>query len=314
MNKKIINIIVFVIAGIGCLLSLWFSVSFDDNKKDLYNEINNIRKNNTQMVTDLEALTPASLSGFVSTKIEEHKTLSTALKAKQLQKDIFYTYIVELKDLDEDGFANYKAQFPKNVTALFAQSELKDEFVTGFDRVSDYASLHSYILSLENKYDVLKQDYLKEKSYVRAFGNLLKRVGDINNVVSESKKATDLSTLQSSAKSFIKDGSILNLSITFVYIIFFTAIVSVLVFSILGVVSSIKSSYQILLWVLLLVLIFVIGYFVSSSELSKSAIAMGHTVGEVKWIGAGILTAYMLLFSALLSIIVSPFINKIKKV
>jgi hypothetical protein len=158
MSKKLVNIIVFVIAGIACLLALWFAMSFDDNRRDLYYEINSIKENNSQMIADFEAITLASLPNFVSEKTEEYKKLTTGLKAKQLQKDIFYTYIVELKDLDETNFAEYQAQFPKKANLLFAKSDRKDEFVNGFNRVKDYASLHSYILSLDNEYDVVKQD------------------------------------------------------------------------------------------------------------------------------------------------------------
>ena len=314
MNRKLVNIIVFVIAGIGCLLALWFSLSFNDSRKDLYNEINNIKGNNSQMITDVEAITLATLPDFVAAKTEEQKNLTVNLKAKQLQKDIFYTYIVELKDLDEAGFAEYQAQFSKRANVLFAQSERKDEFVNGFGRVNDYAALYPYILSLENKYDVVKQDYLKDKNYVRSFTNLLKRVSDINNVVSESKKISDLSSLQKDVKTSTKEGAILNVSITFVYIIFILAIALVVLFSLIGVAMSIKSSYQILLWIALLVVVFVAGYFISSGDLSKSAISMGHTPGEVKWIGAGVIAFYVLFIGAILSILVSPFINKFKKV
>ena len=314
MSKKIVNIIIFVIAGFGCLLSLWFSASFDDNKRDLFYEMNNIKENNQQMLIDFEAVTVATLPGFVTAKAEEQQKLSSNLKEKQYQKDVFYTYIVELKDLNEENFAEYKAQFPQRANLLFAKSERKNDFVNGFNSVKDYASLYPYITSLEKEYDILRQSYLQEKSYVRAYNNMMKRTNDINEVISESKKSNDLSTLQNDIKSATQEGSLLNTSILMVYSIFFLAIAMVLTFSIIGIAMSFKSSYQILLGGALLVVVLVIAYFMASPELTKSAIIEGHTVSEVKWIEAGLMLFYVLLFGAILSIFVSPLINKIKKV
>ena len=314
MSKKIINIIVFVIAGISCLLALWFSMSFDDSKKDLYYEATIIEGSNPQVISDLQAVSIASLPAFVSAKTEDNIALSANLKEKQYQKDIFYTYIVELKDLNEDSFAEYKAQFSEHANFLFSKSDSKDKFVKGFDRVANFNDLNSYIHSLEEDYDVIKQDYLKDKTYLRAYGNLLKRSNDINDVVSESKKTADLSALQQDIKTAAKEVKLLNSSILFVYLIFFIAIAMVLFFSILGIITNFKTSYQILLWGALLVFIFIMGYFIASPELSKSAITLGYVDSEVRWIEAGLILFYTLLMGAILSIIVSPFINKIKKV
>ena len=314
MSKKIINIIIFVIAGIGCLLSLWFSLGFDDNKRDLYYEINNIQEFNKPMLADFGAVTIATLPDFVSAKNTEYQSLMADIKSKQHQKDIFYTYLVELKDLNENSFLEYKAQFPERSKILFADSKFKEDFVNGFTSLKDYESLHKYILSLEKKYEVVKQDYLKEKNYIRAYANLLKRAGDINNVVSESKKTNDLNILQKDVKKAVSDGGLLNLSIIFVYLIFFIALALVLIFSIIGIATSIKSSYQVLLGAVLLVVVLVVGYFVASPELSKSAIVMGHTASEVKWIESGIILFYVLLIGAILSIFITPLINKFKKI
>ena len=314
MSKKVVNIIIFAIAGIGCLMSLWFSIKFDDNKKDLYYEVYSIQANNPAMVADLGAATITTLPDFVAAKSEEYNTLVLELKEKQYQRDVFYTYLVELKDLNEGSFAEYQAQFPQRAKALFAKSEHKDHFIKGFNNVKDYASLYGYTLSLEKEYDLVKQAYLQNKTYVRSFNNLLKRVGDINEVVSESKKTNDLNTLQKDIKSSGIEASLLNVAISFVYLIFFSAIAIVLLFSIISIVFSIKSSYQSLLGVALLVVIFVICYVAASPVLSKSAITMGHTPSEVKAIEAGLLLFYTLLVGAILSILVTPFINKIKKI
>lgn len=314
MSKKVVNIIIFTIAGIGCLLSLWFSLNFDDNKKDLYHEVCSIQVNNPQMFAELEIANITTLPAFVSAKSEEYIALVSELKAKQYQRDVFYTYLVELKDLNEENFAEYKAQFSKRSSVLFAKSNYKDDFIKGFTGVNDYASLYGYILTLEKEYDVLKQSYLQDKAYVRSFNNMLTRVNNINDVVSETKKTNDLNTLQKDIKTAGREATLLNLSISFVYLIFFIAIAIVLTFSLIGIAMSIKSSYQVLLGGALLVVVFVISYLVSSPELSKSAITMGHTGSEVKWIEAGMLLAYTLLVGAILSIFVSPFINKIKKI
>ncbi len=314
MSKKIVNIITFVITGLACLLALWFAMSFDDNRKDLYYEINTINERNPQMVTDFEAITIATLPDFVAAKTEEKIALEADLKKRQLQQDIFYTYLVELKDLNQDIFSEYKINFSKRSNVLFSKSDHKDKLISGFNTVEDFASLSAYVQSLESEYDVLKQEYLKEKSYVNATANFVKRIFDINSGVSESKKTNELETLQKNVKSSIQENSILNVSVVLFYAVFIIAIAMVLIFSLIGIATSIKSSYQVLIWIAVLILVFVLGYIASSPDLSRSAIAMGHTSSEVKWIGSGVITVYVLLLGAILSIIISPLINKIKKI
>jgi len=314
MSKKAVYIIVFLIAGLGSILPLWFSINFDANKKYFYDEINTIHKMNAQIITDFNDVTLATLPDFVDEKNKEYLSLTSDIKAKQLQKDIFYTYIVELNDLDENGFAKYKAKFPERSSLLFSQSERKDDFINGFNRVNDYISLHDYILSSESEYSVVKQDYLKQKIYARAFGNLLKRVHDINDVISESRKINDLNILQTDIKSFIREGFVLNLIVILLYTLLVIAIAMTLVFSFIRIATSVKSSYKILLGAVLLVVIFLIAYFVSSSELSQSAITLGHTLNQMKWIEAGIITSYVLFVGTILAILTTLFINKLKRI
>lgn len=314
MSKKIINIIIFVIAGIGCLLTLWFAMSFDDSKKDLYYEIEIIKDSNPQLLADFQATTPETLGAFTESLYAESARLGTELKEKQLQRDILYTYIVQLQDLkDEEGFMNYKSGFGNSSRILFNKSEKKDEYITGFNNVADFNTLPNYVTKLDDEYSAVKQTYLTQKDYIRSFNNFLKRVNEVNSILSDSRKSTELTALQGSVKSVVSEEKVLNWAVIFTYIVFIIAIAMVLLFALYQIIRSIKTSYKALLAALAIVVVLIIGYAVGSPELSKSAISLGMTPSEVKWIDAGIITFYVVFIGAILSIIISPLINKFKK-
>lgn len=315
MSKKIINIIIFVIAGIGCLLTLWFALSFDDNKKDLYYEIETIKNSNEQVLIDFQEITPENLNAFTESIQTESIRISNELKENQLQRDILYTFIVQLQDLnEEEAFLNYKSGFERSARILFNKSDKKENYISGFNNVSGFNTLPAFITRLEDEYSGVKQNYLVEKDYVRAYNNFLKRVQEINSILSDTRKSADLASLQASVKSVTSEERILNFAVLFTYIVFIIAIGLVILFSLYQVIRSIKTSYKALLAVMGMVLIMIIGYFIGSPELSKSAISMGMTPGEVKWIDAGIYTFYVVFIGAIISIIISPLINKIKKI
>ncbi|MDR3047656.1 MAG: hypothetical protein LBU51_08625 [Bacteroidales bacterium] len=313
MTRKITNIIVFTIAGICCILALVFAMRFDDNKKSLYDEISVIKPVNETLITDFNNVNVANLPDFLVKQNENKLELNTALKAKQLQKDILYTYLTELNDLSAETFDAYKTDFVGKATSLFAKADQKDKYTSGFNGVKDFIALEGYINSLEDEYATVKQDYLAEKEYVHAYSNFVKRVSDINDIVSESKKTNDLASLQNDVNTSTSESGILNTSMAFVYIIFAIAILLVILFSLWGIISSFKTSYKALVAVVALVVVFVIGYFIASPELSRSAINMGHTASEVRWIESGVFITYLMLLGAVLSIAVSPLINKFRK-
>lgn len=313
MSNKIVKIIIFAVAGIGCLFSLWFAMSFDDNRKDLYYEIGTMKDNNPQVIDDFKTVTLDQLPGFVEKNNNTLDELNANLKAEQLQKDIFYTFLVQLKDLTAENFDEYKAGFAQSSAILFAKADQSANFIDGFNKVTKYENLAGYIRSLEAEYNTVKQNYLLQKEYVAAFGKFNARAKTITEVVSDSKRDHDFEQLKSDASKVTTETVTINAATIFFYIVLIMAIVLTVAFMLYQLATNIKTSYKALLAVLAIVVVFIIGYIGSSGELTASAIKEGLSSSDVKMIGAGAITFYVLLFGAIASIFLSFFINRFKK-
>ena len=120
--KNIVKIIIFVVAIITCILAVMFAAKFDQEKMANYNEARVVNDNNPEMVAAFEATTPENLPAFVEQYRTEGAQLSETLKAHQVQKDILYTYIVELNELTEETFPEYQAAFPEHSKALYGKT------------------------------------------------------------------------------------------------------------------------------------------------------------------------------------------------
>jgi hypothetical protein len=312
MSKKIINIVIFVVAIVACATALYFSVAFDDTKKDKYYEVGDLKAKNPQMLIDFAAATPENLPGFIEKYQQEAAKLNIDLKEQELQRNIEYTFITNLSDIQsESAFTDFKANFD-TYKGLFAKSKRADFFVNGFNKVNKFEDLANYVATLEKDYAPIKQECIVHKEYVKSFNSFLTRVDGINTSASANRKATDLATLQKDVATSKTEEGMLNFSVVLVYIIFFATIAAMLIFALIQIVMNIKNSYKALLGVLFIVLLLIVGYFISSGELSTSAIKMQHTAGEVKWIGSGVFTFYAVFFLALATIVVSAIINAIK--
>ncbi|MDR1112334.1 MAG: hypothetical protein LBL18_01020 [Bacteroidales bacterium] len=313
MSKKIINIIIFVVAIVACIAALYFSAFFDDTKRDKYYEVANLKENNPQMLIDFAATTPENLPGFVETYRQAATKQNADLKEEELQKNIEYTFVSNLSEIqDEAGFTAFKANFNAYTTGLLAKSKRVDFFVTGFNKVNNFESLVQYITTLEADYALVKQQCILHKEYIKSFNNFFARVDAINTTQSATRKATDLTALQNDATSSKTEETMLNFSVILVYVIFLATIITMLAFALIQIVANIKHSYKAILGILFIVLLLIIGYFVSSGELSVSAIKVQHTTSEVKWIGSGLFTFYIIFFLSIAAIVVSAIINAIK--
>ena len=58
--KKIINIIIFTVAGLSCLLALIFVGVYKDDKT-LYDEVGLVKEKNPQIIEDFLTVTPDNL-------------------------------------------------------------------------------------------------------------------------------------------------------------------------------------------------------------------------------------------------------------
>lgn len=310
--KNIVKIIIFVVAIITCILAVMFAAKFDQEKMANYNEARVVNDNNPEMVAAFEATTPENLPAFVEQYRTEGAKLSEALKAHQVQKDILYTYIVELNELTEETFPEYQAAFPAHSKALFAKADDAQKYVDGFAGVASFENLEAYVSTLENEYGVIKQDFIKEKTYNKAYNSLVNQADAVNQVVSDNKKAEDLAMLQSDVKNYISNGKLLNVTVMLGYFLFAVCIVMLLFFALKAILSNIKSSYKSLLVIVAFVILVFIGYLIASPELTPSAIKMQHTVQQVKWIGAGMFVFYIALAGAICAVIFTAISNAIK--
>lgn len=310
--KNIVKIIILIVAICTCLLAVWFASSFDQDNLPSYKEALTVNDANPEMIAALEATTPESLPAFVDQYRTEGMTLSENLKAHQLQKDILYTYITELQELKEETFPEYQANFADHSKSLFAKAENAQAYIDGFNKVADFKGLDKYISQLENEYNVIKQDFIQEKTYNKAFNSLVNKADAVNQTVSENKKAEDLNILKANVKQYLSNGKLLNIIMTLAYILFFINIALLLIFALKAIFTNIKSSYKIIVALAIVAIVVILGYVFASSEMTPSAIKMQLTPQIVKRIGMGMFVVYVAFFGAIIAIIYSAISNAIK--
>jgi uncharacterized protein (DUF885 family) len=313
--RKIVNITVFAIAGIACILALVFSSGFDDKSKEKYFATSHVKEASPEMLSDLADATVQTLPDFIKKYQDLIITKTTENSKIQLQKEILYTFIASLKDLDDDQakFDVYKAEFPSFSSKLNAEDVTSKKYTDEFSKVKTLEDLPNYITNLENDYAFIKQDYLVSSNQIKAMGFILKDVSTIDAIVSKNKKEIDLKSFQIAIKDYQKQETVLNFAMTASYIVFFITIGLLLVFSIYQIVKNFKSSMGAIFGVLILVVVAIIGYFVSPDQLTDTAIKMQTTPNEMKWIGAGLIVFYFVFFGTILAIIGSLVMNTVKK-
>ncbi|MBQ1779832.1 MAG: hypothetical protein II001_00155, partial [Bacteroidales bacterium] len=257
MKNRIINIVIFVVAILAVIVAIAFSFfSFDAEKKDSYVQVREIEAQTPEMVSDFENATLETLPAVIDKYQQEMQDRSTKLKDVQLEKDILYTYLQDLKNLDENTFETYKANFPARSEALFAKSENKQKYVDGFNGVKTYKDLEGYVNKMNDEYANIKQQYLIERNYIKSANALINKGIAIRDNASASKKATEFEALQTDLKSFGKSASLQNFFITLVYILGLGAAFLMVFFLLKNMVTDFKSSYKILVGLLFIVVVF----------------------------------------------------------
>ncbi len=313
MNHNILKYITFAVAILAILLACWFSyVAFDDNKRDNYFQVQKIEQQNPAMLSDFQTATPENLPEVVAKYQAEMTDYNKTLNDKQMQKDILYTYLQDLKGLDEKSFETYKADFPSRSESLFARCERKQEYVDGFNNVKSFKDLESYINKLDKEYNVLKQEYLKGRDYQKAANSLISKADMINATASATKKTNDIQALQSDIKSFKASAKLQNWFVFIGYFLGCVTLALMLWFALVKVVKNFKSSYKLLLVLLAFVVIVFIGYLTGSSVLSPSAIKFGMSVSGYKMVNAAAFTLYVCLLSALFAILGTAIVSAVK--
>lgn len=313
--RKIVNITIFAIAGVACILAVVFSSGFDDKSKEKYFATSQVKEASPEMLSDLADATVQTLPDFIKkyTDIADKKT--TDNKKLQLQKEILFTYIASLKEIGDDNakFESYVAGFPSFAAKLNAEDETSKTYTEAFSKLKSVTDLPSYIQTLENDYVIIKQDYLVVVNQIKAMNFVIEEMNKINAIVSKNKKEIDLKEFQLATKDYQKQETTLNIALMASYIVFFITIGLLFVFSIYQITKNLKSSLGGIFGVLVLVVVGIIGYFVSSDVLTDSAIKMQTSPSEMKWIGAGLIVFYFVFFGTILAIIGSIVMNTIKK-
>ncbi len=313
MKNRIITIVIFAVAILACLLAVAFSFfSFDADKKVEYIQTQEVRAQSPQQVADLQTATLESLPSVIEKYQKENQERNENLKSVEMEKDILYTYLQDLKNLDEDNFEAYKANFSQRSAALFAKSENKDKYVQGFNGVNTYKDLEGYVEEVNKDYTAIKQSYLTERNYIKSSNALINKAAMINDNASASKKASDFEAFQNDLGSFGKSAKLQNFFILLTYILGLGAAFLMVFFLLKNMISNFKTSYKILVGLLFLVIAFFIGYVVGTPTLSPSAIKAGMTGSGYKMVNAAVFTVYVCLFVAIISIIVTLIMNAVK--
>lgn len=312
MNDKIIKIIIFTIAIIDCLLALVFAGSFNNDKKDNYIQTERVKAMNPAMLSDFEDATPESLSVFLTKYQAELASRTDSLKNVQRQKDILYTYLQDLKDLNQDNFEAYKKDFPVRSAGLFAKCDRRQAYIDGFAGVETCDDLEKYVSDISDEYAILKQDYLEERGYLKAANAFIAQVDQIDATASKIKKESELKELQDDVKNFNANAGLQNAILIIAYILFCITVFMMLFFAGIKLVTSFKTSYKVLLVLLLFGVIFLVGFLVGTPELSVSAVRQGMTPGGYKLVNACTFSLYVTLLAAIVAVIVSAIYSTVK--
>lgn len=311
--KRIANIIVLVIALAACIVSFIFAGSFDEKKKDKYYATLQVKECHPEMITDLQKATPEALPQYVDKYQALIDSTETLVNQKDLQRNIFYTFISHLSELQDTTFEAFKNDFPRYSSILFKKADNKDYYVNGFNNVKSFDQLSDYINTLKADYESVKQDYLVSAAELKQMKEVVKWSSDINAAISVEKKQHDLSQLQDEVVGFQKQAKLINITVNLIYVLAFLTIALLLFFAIRGIVSDFKSSMGMLLGVVALIVVFLIGYFVSPDVHGPSAVKENLMPSTIKLVGAGTITTYVVFFGAILSIFATIIINAFKK-
>ena len=313
MKNRIITIVIFAVDILACCLAVAFSFfSFDADKKVEYIQTQEVRAQSPEQVAELQTATLESLPSVIEKYQKENQERNDNLKGVQMEKDILYTYLQDLKNLDENNFEAYKAKFPERSAGLFAKSENKQKYVEGFNGVNTYKDLEGYIEEVNKDYTAVKQNYLIERNYIKSSNALINKAAMINDNASASKKASDWEAFQNDLGSFGKSAKLQNFFILLTYVLGLGAAFLMVFFLLKNMITNFKTSYKILVGLLFLVVAFFIGYLVGTPTLSPSAIKAGMTGSGYKMVNAAVFTVYVCLFVAIISIIVTLIMNAVK--
>ena len=320
MIRKIINILVFAIAGVAGILGLYYAINFSSNDFDgdklpQYKAISTIHDVNPMMLDSLSNTTTDNLPAFLESYDKTYQDLDNAVKASEPAKVAFYNYIATVKKIDKNNFEAFKAEFNTNTRLqdLLAQFDKEGKYAEEFKKVEKYEDLDLYNLFLEENYNDVRQEYLKKNEHKNAIKVCLDTVHVINRINYANLKDSVYNSYTSSVNDVVSLNKIFNADLYICYAIFGIAILSLLILALVHIITNFKSSYKILFGILAIVVIFVISYLVAGSARSDVFVKLQISPNTARLIEAGCYTVYITFALAIVSVIVSLF-SKFKKV
>ena len=313
MTRKIINIVIFAIAAIACVLAIVFAAMFNSDKINQYKAVGVLHDNNPELLSDLSAATPETLPAYVEKCQTVATELDGELRSEKKAKENFYDYLSTLKALNADNFDDFKAGYPANVKVLLDQFDTAGVYVEQFGKVNDYKALTNYLASLEEEYNGVRQAYLQKEAYRNALKVVQDATINISEINSAELKANMLTDFQSFAhKSQVSSNKVLNTAFYLFYIMLIFALVSLLAFAIIRIVKNIKTSYKALIAIVALLVIFLITYLCASPALDDVFIKLQISPDTARLIEAAVYFTYVIFFAAIVTIIAAPIISAIR--
>ena len=313
MTRKIINIVIFAIAAIACVLAIVFAAMFNSDKINQYKAVGVLHDNNPELLSDLSAATPETLPAYVEKCQTVATELDGELRSEKKAKENFYDYLSTLKALNADNFDDFKAGYPANVKVLLDQFDTACVYVEQFGKVNDYKALTNYLASLEEEYNGVRQAYLQKEAYRNALKVVQDATINISEINSAELKANMLTDFQSFAhKSQVSSNKVLNTAFYLFYIMLIFALVSLLAFAIIRIVKNIKTSYKALIAIVALLVIFLITYLCASPALDDVFIKLQISPDTARLIEAAVYFTYVIFFAAIVTIIAAPIISAIR--
>ena len=313
MTRRIVNIVIFAIAAIACVLAIIYAAMFDSDKINQYKAVGVLHDNNPELLSDLSAATPETLPAYVEKCQTVASELDGELRSEKKAKESFYDYLSTLKALNADNFEAFKAGYPANVKVLLDQFDTTGVYVEQFSKISDYKGLTNYLVDLEQEYNGVRQAYLQKEAYRNALKVVQDATTNISELNSAELKANQLAEFQNFVhKSQVSSNKLLNSSFYLFYIMLFFAIAALLFFAVMRIAKNLKTSYKALVAIVALVVLFVICYLCASPILDDVFIKLQIAPETARLIEAAVYFTYVVFFAAIATIIAAPIISAIR--
>ena len=313
MTRRIVNIVIFAIAAIACVLAIIYAAMFDSDKINQYKAVGVLHDNNPELLNLLSDVTPETLPAYVEKSQTVASELDGELRSEKKAKESFYDYLSTLKALNADNFEAFKAGYPTNVKVLLDQFDTTGVYVEQFSKISDYKGLTNYLVDLEQEYNGVRQAYLQKEAYRNALKVVQDATTNISELNSAELKANQLAEFQNFVhKSQVSSNKLLNSSFYLFYIMLFFAIAALLFFAVMRIAKNLKTSYKALVAIVALVVLFVICYLCASPILDDVFIKLQIAPETARLIEAAVYFTYVVFFAAIATIIAAPIISAIR--